>query len=91
MLKVVFKLAHRQTQGFTQSLLKLINLTDLSVSSYSQICRRAATLDVKPYRIPKSVPIVITIDSTGLKVFDEGEWKVRKHEYYKHRYKYASQ
>jgi len=85
MLKVVFKLAYRQTQGFAQSLLKLMDLPDLSVPSYSQICRRAATLDVASYRIPKSGPIVIAIDSTGLKVYGEGEWKVRKHGYSKRR------
>ena len=63
MLKVVFKLAYRQTQGFAQSLLKLMKLTDLSVPSYSQICRRADTLNLVPYEIPKSGPIVIAIDS----------------------------
>jgi len=85
MFKAVFKLAYRQTQGFTQSLLKLMDLSDLNIPSYTQICRRAATLDVVPYLIPKSGPIVIAIDSTGLKIYGEGEWKVRKHGYSKRR------
>jgi DDE family transposase len=85
MLKVVFKLGYRQAQGFAQSLFKLMDLADLSVPSYTQICRRAATLDVAPYRVPQSGPIVIAIDSTGLKVYGEGEWKVRKHGYSKRR------
>ncbi|HFA52013.1 MAG TPA: IS5 family transposase [Bacteroidetes bacterium] len=85
MFKVVFKLAYRQTQGFAQSLLKLMGVDDLEVPSYSQICRRAKDLNVIPYQIPKSGPIVITIDSTGLKIYGEGEWKVRKHGYSKRR------
>ncbi|HMQ50444.1 MAG TPA: IS5 family transposase [Saprospiraceae bacterium] len=85
MLKVVFKLAYRQTQGFAQSLLRLMGIKDLDVPSYSQICRRSISLDIAPYSIPKQGPIVIAIDSTGLKIFGEGEWKVRKHGYSKRR------
>jgi hypothetical protein len=85
MLKVVFKLGYRQTQGFANSLLKLMELSDLTIPSYTQICRRAATLDVVPYLVPKSGSIVIAIDSTGLKIYGEGEWKVRKHGYSKRR------
>lgn len=85
MIKVVFKLAYRQTQGFASSLLSLMELPDLSVPSYTQLCRRAATLDVKPYEVPKNGSIVIAIDSTGLKIYGEGEWKVRKHGYSKRR------
>ncbi len=85
MLKVVFKLAYRQTQGFAQSLLKLMDLVELNVPSYSQICRRATSLNIAAYQIPRSGPIVIAIDSTGLKIYGEGEWKVRKHGYSKRR------
>lgn len=85
MLKVVFKLGYRQTQGFTQSLLRLMAIKDLKTPSYSQICRRAASLEIAPYAIPNKGPIVIAIDSTGLKIYGEGEWKVRKHGYSKRR------
>ena len=85
MIKVVFKLAYRQTQGFAGSLLTLMGLSDLKVPSYTQLCRRAATLDVEPYQLPKNGSIVIAIDSTGLKIYGEGEWKVRKHGYSKRR------
>lgn len=83
--KVVFKLAYRQTQGFSQSLLKLMGIEDLEIPSYTQICRRAKALDIAVYQIPRSGPIVIAIDSTGLKIYGEGEWKVRKHGYSKRR------
>lgn len=85
MLKVVFKLAYRQTRGFGKSLLRLMDLSELEVPSYTQLCRRAAALEVAPYQVPQSGPIIITIDSTGLKIFGEGEWKVRKHGYSKRR------
>ena len=83
-LKVVFGLKYRQLEGFAGSLLRLMNL-DLSVPSYSQICRRASDLAVD-IKAPKSKgPIYVVFDSTGLKVFGEGEWKVRKHGYSKRR------
>lgn len=84
MLKVVFKLAYRQTQGFAESLLALMDLT-LAVPCYSQIQRRSGTLDIEAYNIPSGGHIDIVIDSTGLKVYGEGEWKVRKHGYSKRR------
>lgn len=84
MLKVVFKLAYRQTQGFAQSLLKSMEL-ELEVPCYTQIQRRSKTLDIEAFNIPAGGSINIVIDSTGLKVYGEGEWKVRKHGYSKRR------
>lgn len=84
MLKVVFKLAYRQTQGFTESLLIMMGL-DLTVPCYSQIQRRSKTVGVEQMAIPKTGGIDIVIDSTGLKVYGEGEWKVRKHGWSKRR------
>jgi hypothetical protein len=85
MLKVVFKLAYRQAQGFTQGLLKLMRLDELKVPSYTQINRRVRALHVESYAIPCSGSITIAIDSTGVKVFGEGEWKVRQHGWSKRR------
>ena len=83
-LKVVFTLKYRQLQGFAKSLLKLMNL-EVKMPSYSQISRRAKTLDIK-IDVPKSgEKLYLVFDSTGLKVYGEGEWKVRKHGYNKRR------
>ncbi|MEZ5040978.1 MAG: IS5 family transposase [Saprospiraceae bacterium] len=83
-LKVVFKLGYRQLEGFASSLLRLMQF-DLSVPSYTQLCRRGRSLDVD-IKAPKSKEsIYVVFDSTGLKVFGEGEWKVRKHGYSKRR------
>lgn len=84
MLKAVFGLAYRQTEGFARSVLVLMGL-DLAVPSYSQICRRAKELAVS-LEAPKSrKKLHLVLDSTGLKVYGEGEWKVRKHGYQKRR------
>lgn len=80
----MFKLAYRQTQGYATSLLKMMKL-ELTVPCYTQIQRRAYSLGMQAYKIPTSGPIDIVIDSTGLKVYGEGEWKVRKHGYSKRR------
>ena len=48
-------------------------------SDYSCVSKRAHTVKVA-YRQPAKGRITdLVIDSTGLKVFGEGEWKVRKH------------
>lgn len=85
MIKTVFKQPYRQARGFTQGLLELMGLETLRVPSYTQINRRFRTLAVSPFSIPKSGSIVIAIDSTGVKVYGEGEWKCRKHGWSKRR------
>ena len=77
-MKVLFGLALRQTTGFVESLLRLIGL-DWAVPDFSTLCRRQKTLKVDiPYRGSPG-PLHLLIDSTGIKVEGEGEWKARKH------------
>lgn len=81
-LKAVFRLAFRQTQGLIQSVLATMKL-NLQVPSYTQLCRRQAKVVAFSAPVPSEGSIVealhLVIDSTGLKVYGEGEWKVRKH------------
>ena len=58
---------------------------DLSVPAYTQIQRRIKGLNINLGDFSKKGNIDIVLDSTGLKVFGEGEWKVRKHGWSKHR------
>jgi hypothetical protein len=52
----------------------------LPVPSYTQICRRAAFLGQVVERLSSKKNIKhIVLDSSGLKVYGEGEWKVRQH------------
>jgi len=79
-LKITFKLAFRQLEGFACSLMTLLQL-DLPVPDYSQICRRQKGLSI-PLGFQKrllSESLHVVIDSSGLKVYGEGEWKVRQH------------
>jgi len=51
----------------------------LKSPDYSCISKRAKTVEVN-YRLPSQGQAAhLVIDATGLKVFGEGEWKVRKH------------
>lgn len=81
-IKSVFRLAFRQTQGLIKSLLEAMKM-EIQVPSYRQLCRRQARLKAFSAPVPPSdspvAPLHLVIDSTGLKVYGEGEWKVRKH------------
>lgn len=84
LLKAVYRLAYRQTQGLLEDLFECLNLK-LHVPSYTQVCRRAKSLSVPSYKIPSKGGMDLVLDSTGLKVYGEGEWKVRKHGWGKRR------
>lgn len=78
MIKGVFKLPLRALQGFIDSIFSLMDVP-LKSPSYSCISKRAKTVEVQ-YRLPSRGPVAhVVIDATGLKVFGEGEWKIRKH------------
>jgi Transposase DDE domain len=83
-LKEVFRLPLRQTEGFVGSLIELLSL-ELPVPNFSTLSRRAKTLDVPLGRKERDKPLHLVVDSTGLKVFGEGEWKVRQHGWVKRR------
>ena len=83
-LQELYRLKLRQTQGFVRSLFALLGV-QLPAACASTLSRRRRTLDV---RLPVSVPtgpIHLVVDSTGLKVYGEGEWKVRRCGYTKRR------
>ena len=79
-LKSVFHLSLRSTQGFVSSLLELLRL-DLPVPDYSTISRRQSSLATSLTVSPNSRPRHVVVDATGLKVYGSGEWHVRKHRY----------
>jgi transposase len=78
MIREVYKLPLRMLQGFLKSLFLMLGL-NLPVPSYSQISRRSASLNKKLKRLFKRGAKDIVFDSTGLKVYGEGEWKVKVH------------
>jgi IS5 family transposase/uncharacterized protein (DUF4415 family) len=83
MVRSVYHLGYRQTEGYAGSLSKLLGV-ELPIPDYTTLNRRAKTLKVKLPTSEKG-PIHAVLDSTGLKVYGEGEWKVRQHGYSKRR------
>ena len=78
MLRAVFRLALRQTEGLIGSILQLLGL-DLAVPDHSTLSRRAETLEV-PKPCPSSRgPVHLLVDSTGLRLGGPGEWLTENH------------
>jgi hypothetical protein len=76
-VKEVFHLTNRQTEGFMRSLFAMLRIA-LPVPDHSTLSKRGKDLKVNlPKRTNQSLNIVM--DSTGLKIYGEGEWKVRQH------------
>lgn len=85
-IRAVFRLSLRATEGFVSSLIKMMGLS-LKAPDYTTLSIRQKELEVNiPISSKKQDKNVhIVVDSTGLKVFGEGEWKVRQHGYSKRR------
>jgi len=79
-LRVIFRFPLRATQGFLMGLVKLMGL-ELKIPHYSRLSRRAAALEIQIKRMHEQgkEPTDLVIDSTGLKIYGEGEWKMRTH------------
>jgi hypothetical protein len=78
-LRTLFRFPLRATQGFLERLVSLLGLK-LQVSHYSRLSRRASALNIQLMKLKESKkPTDLVIDSTGLKIFGEGEWKMRTH------------
>ena len=77
-LREVYHLPLRATEGLVRSVLRLLKV-DLLTPDYSTLCRRARSLEVPLWAAARRGPLHLVVDSTGLKVYGEGEWKVRLH------------
>jgi hypothetical protein len=76
-VKEVFHLTNHGVEGFVRSLFEMLKI-DLPVPDHSTLSKRGKDLKVKlPKKTNQSLNIVM--DSTGLKIYGEGEWKVRMH------------
>lgn len=76
-ISILYHLPLRQTQGFVADIFKQSGIS-VTVPDYTTLCRRRPTLNVTLPTQKKDTTSLI-LDSTGLKVYGEGEWKVRKH------------
>ncbi len=83
-LQQIYHLPLRGTEGFLGSLFALLGV-DLPVPDYTTLCRRRKNLPVCLDHQHSGQALHLVVDSTGFKVFGEGEWKVRQHGYSKRR------
>jgi hypothetical protein len=77
-LRELFRLPYRQTEGLGRSLTLLMEV-DVAIPDFTSLAKRAAGLGVSLDVAVRKGPLDVGVDSTGLKVFGEGEWKTRKH------------
>lgn len=82
-IKEVFHLSNRHVEGFVRSVFAMLNLC-LKVPDHTTLSKRGKSFRV---RLPKNTQggMNLVLDSTGLKIYGEGEWKVRQHGYSKRR------
>ncbi|HFC9211005.1 IS5 family transposase [Vibrio cholerae] len=78
MVKRVFSMPLRALQGFIDSVFSLANVP-IVCPHYSCISRRAKQVEVSFKPKTRGAIQHLAIDATGLKVYGEGEWKVKKH------------
>jgi hypothetical protein len=76
-LKAVFDLPDRRVEGLAGSIVQWMGLA-LPIPDPTRRSRRAKTLTVMIPRRSRRGPIDGVVDSTGLNVYGEGEWKVRQ-------------
>ena len=76
-IKEVFHLTNRGVEGFVCSIFRMMKI-NLPVPDHTTLSKRGKDLKVN---LPKKAnqKLNIVMDSTGLKIYGEGEWKVRQH------------
>lgn len=79
-----FRLPLRSTQGVVSNILSHMG-SECSCPDYTTLSIRGRNLSVSVRIRSLRENVHIAVDSTGIKVFGEGEWKVRKHGWSKHR------
>jgi len=77
-LRELFRLPYRQTEGLGRSLVQLMQI-NVAIPDFTSLAKRAASLEIALDVASHQGPIQVVVDSTGLKVFGEGEWKTRQH------------
>lgn len=77
-IRFKFHLSLRETEGFFWSLIALMNVV-LRVPCYTQVCRRMKRLLLPQELLAKRNITDIVLDTTGLKVYGEGEWRAEKY------------
>jgi hypothetical protein len=83
--RLLFRLPLRQTEGFLYSILTLMGLS-LPCPDHTTLSRRNPTVEIRQQvECAPQGPIALIVDSSGLKVYGQGEWHAQKHGEKKHK------
>ena len=77
-VKVHFKLTYRALQGFADSFLQHLFLNHRA-PNYTLVCKRLSAISKHLPKLPSNQNATIVLDASGMKVYGEGEWKVKVH------------
>ena len=77
-LRLVLHQPLRQTEGALRSIADLLGV-QIRIPDHTTLSRRGGGLKVLPQRIERDEPLHLLIDSTGVKIYGEGEWLDQKY------------
>lgn len=77
-IRLVFHQPLRQTEGLLRSIADVLGV-DIAIPDHTTLSRRGVGLTVLPRYIYRTEPLHLVVDSTGLKIYGEGEWLDAKH------------
>ena len=77
-MRLVFHQPLRQTEGLLRSIADMLDI-DIAIPDHTTRSRRGVGLTVLPRDIHRTEPLHLVVDSTGLKIYGEGEWLDAKH------------
>jgi hypothetical protein len=84
-LRLVFHQPLRQTEGLLRSIADVLRI-DVTIPDHTTLSRRDGGLTILPKCVDRAEPLHLLVDSTGLKIYGEGEWLDQKrHSGYNHR------
>ena len=76
-LRLVFHQPLRQTEGLLRSIASGLAL-DIAIPDHTTLSRRGGSLPILPKTVGREEPLHLLVDSTGLKIYGEGEWLDQK-------------
>jgi transposase len=77
-LRLVFQQPLRQTEGLLRSIAGTLKI-NIAIPDHATLSRRSGGLTILPKRVDRTEPLHLLVDSTGLKIYGEGEWLDQKH------------
>jgi hypothetical protein len=77
-LRLVFHQPLRQTEGLLRSIADVLGIA-IAIPDHTTLSRRSGGPTILPKRMEPTEPLHLLVDSTGLKIYGEGEWLDQKH------------